>query len=74
MHDIYIFPVGYMHYLYIEKYRCHVFDSPVIISEGEIVFPDKFMTPTRKTSYCHHDTDEAVPVMVKFKKVVMPFI
>ena len=31
-----------------EKYTCHVFDPPVIIPEGEIVFPSKFMTPTRK--------------------------
>ena len=32
------------------------------------------MTPMRKTSYYYHDTDEATPVMVKLKKVVMPYI
>ena len=34
-----------------EKYTCHAFDPPVIIPEGELVCPDKFMTPMRKTSY-----------------------
>ena len=32
------------------------------------------MTPMRKTSYWYHDPDEEIPVMVKFKQVVMPFI
>ena len=32
-----------------EKYTCHAFDPPVIITEGELVCPAKFMTPTRKT-------------------------
>ena len=27
------------------KYACHAFDPPVIIPEGEIVFPGKFITP-----------------------------
>ena len=29
-----------------EQYTCHVFDPPVIIPEGELVFPAKFITPT----------------------------
>ena len=33
-----------------EKYKCHAFDPPVIIPEGELVCPTKFMTPMIKTS------------------------
>ena len=33
-----------------EKYTCHEFDPPVIIPEGELVCPSKFMTPMRKFS------------------------
>ena len=54
-----------------EKHTCHVFDPPVIIPEGEILFPSKFMTPMRNTSYWYHGTDEAISVMVKLKQVVM---
>ena len=57
-----------------EKYTCHAFDLPVIILEGEIVRPEKFMTPMIKTSYWYHETDEAIPVMVKLKLVVIPYI
>ena len=32
------------------------------------------MTPTRKTSRWYHYLDEAIPVVVKLKKVVMPYI
>ena len=32
------------------------------------------MTPMRKTSYCYHDPDEAIPVVVKLRQVVMPYI
>ena len=32
------------------------------------------MTPIRKTSYWYHETDEAIPSMVKLKEVVMPYI
>ena len=32
------------------------------------------MKPMRKTSYWYFNTDEAIPVMVKLKKVVMPYI
>ena len=32
------------------------------------------MTPVRKTSYLHHDPDEAIPVVVSLKQVVMPDI
>ena len=56
------------------KYTCHVFDPPVIIPEGGIVFQDKFMTPMRKNLYYYHDTDEAIPVMAKLKKFVMTYI
>ena len=32
------------------------------------------MTPMRKTSYWYHDPDESIPVMLKLKQVVMPYI
>ena len=32
------------------------------------------MNPMRKTSYWCHDPNEAIPVMVKLKHVIMPFI
>ena len=32
---------------YRKIYTCHAFDPPVIIPEGELVFPDKFITPMR---------------------------
>ena len=32
------------------------------------------MTPIRKTSYWYFDPDEAIPVMVKLKQVLMNFI
>ena len=57
-----------------EKYTCHAFDPPVIIPEGELFFPAKFMTPTRKNSYWYHDKYETIHVIVKLKQVVMPFI
>ena len=50
------------------KYTCRAFDPPVIIPEGELFFPAKFMTPMRKTSHWYHDPDEAIPVMVKLNK------
>ena len=34
-----------------EKYQCHAFDPPVIIPEGELVCPSKFMTTMIKTSH-----------------------
>ena len=57
-----------------EKYKFHAFDPPVIIPEGELVFPAKFMTPIIKTSHWYHETNEAIPVMVKLKQGVMPLI
>ena len=47
------------------KYTCHAFDTPVLIPEGELVFPAKFITPMKKTSYWYHEPDEAIPFMVK---------
>ena len=32
------------------------------------------MTPMKKTSHWYHETNEAIPVMVKLKQVVMPLI
>ena len=32
------------------------------------------MTPMRKTSYWYHEPDEAIPLMVNLKQVVMPYI
>ena len=37
-----------------EKCTFNAFNPPVIIPEGEIAFPSKFMTPMRKTSYFYH--------------------
>ena len=50
-----------------EKYTCHAFDPPVIINEGELVCPSKFMTPMRKTPCWYHKPDESIPGMVKLK-------
>ena len=33
-----------------EKCKCHAFNSPVIIPEGELVCPAKFMTPMKKST------------------------
>ena len=38
------------------KYTCHAYNLPVMIPEGELICPAKFMTTTRKTPYC-------VPIM-----------
>ena len=56
------------------KYKCHGFNPPVIITEGELVCPAKFMTPMKKTSHWYHKTNEAIPVMVNFKQVFIPLI
>ena len=57
-----------------EKYKCHAFNPPLIIPEGELVCPAKFMTPMNKNSHWYHKPNEAIPVMVKLKQVVMPLI
>ena len=31
-----------------KQYTCHAFNTTVIIPEGELFFPNKFMTPMRK--------------------------
>ena len=56
------------------EYKCHAFNPPVIIPEGELVFPSKFMTPMIKTPHWYHDPNEAIPVRVKLKQVVMPLV
>ena len=50
-----------------EKYKCHAFNPPVIIPEGEIVCKAKFMTPMKKISHWYHETNQAIPVMLNFK-------
>ena len=50
------------------EYTCHAFYPPVLITEVELFFPAKFMTPMRKTSYWYYNPDSSIPVMVKFKK------
>ena len=57
-----------------EIYKCHAFDPPVIIPEGELVCPAKFMNPMIKTSHWYHEPNEAIPFMVKLKQVVIPLI
>ena len=66
MDRYYIYPTG--------KYICHAFNPPVIIREGELVCPAKFMNPNIKTSHWYHEPNTAIPVMVKLKKVAMPLI
>ena len=61
-------------YTLMEKYECHAFNPPVIIPEGELVCPAKFMTPMKKTSHWYHKLNKAIPVMVKLKQVVIPLI
>ena len=53
------------------KYTYHAFYFPVLIPECELVCPAKFMTPMTKTSYWYHNPDEAIPVMVKLKTILM---
>ena len=57
-----------------EKYKCHTFDPTVIIPEGELVCPAKFMTPMVKNSHWYHEPNKAIPVIVSLKQVVMPLI
>ena len=57
-----------------EKYKCHSFDPPVILTEGELVCKAKFMTPMKKTSHWYPDPNEAIPVMVKLKQFFIPII
>ena len=61
-----------IHIPYRKVYTCHALDPLVIIPEGGLVFPTKFMTPMRKTSYWYYYPDEAISVMVTSKQVVMP--
>ena len=37
-----------------EKYKYHEFNPPVIIPEGGLVCPAKFMTPMKKTSHWYN--------------------
>ena len=41
-------------YILQEKYKFHAFDPPVIIPEGELVCPAKFMSPIIITSHWYH--------------------
>ena len=63
-----------MHILYRKTDTYHAINNPVIIPKGELDFSEKLMTTIIKTSYWYHKTNEEIPVMVKFKKVLMPFI
>ena len=56
------------------EYTCRAFYPPFIIPEGELVCPSKFMTIMRKTSYLYHEPDEAIPIVMKLKQVVIPYI
>ena len=40
-----------------EQYTCHAFNPTVIITEGELFFPAKFMIPMIKTSYWYHEPE-----------------
>ena len=72
--DIILLNGQVIHIPYREEKKSHGFDPPVIIPEGELVCPAKFMTRMKKTSHWYHEINEAIPVMVKLKQVVMPLI
>ena len=57
-----------------KQYTSHAFNTPVIIYKGELVFTANVWTPLSKSSYWNHDPDEAIPVIVKLKQVVIPHI
>ena len=57
-----------------EQYTYHTFKHPVIIPEVELVYPAKFMNPMIITSHWYHEPNEAIPVMLKLKQVVMPYM
>ena len=63
-HGYYIVKWASNAYTLQEKYKCHALNPPVIIPEGELVYPAKFMTPMKKTSHWYHETDEEIPVMM----------
>ena len=52
-----------------EQYICHALYPPFKIPECGLVFPAKFMTPMRKTSYWYYEPDEEILVMVKLKSL-----
>ena len=56
------------------KYKCHTFNPPFIIPQGELFIPAKFMTPMIKTSHLYHEPNESIPVILKLKQIVMPLI
>ena len=72
--DIILLNGQILHITYRGIYKCHAFYPQVIITEGELVCPAKFMTPMIKTSHWYHEKNEAIPVMVKLKQVVIPLI
>ena len=45
-------------YILQEKYKCHAFNPPVIIPEGELVCPANFMTPMTKISHWYHEPNK----------------
>ena len=69
-HGYYIFKCTGNAYTLQEKYKCHAFNPPVIITEGELVCPSKFMSPMIKTSHWYHEPNKAIPGMVKLKKLL----
>ena len=73
-HGYYIFKWTGNAYTLQEIYKCHAFDPPVIIPGGELVCPAKFTTIMIINYHWYHKPNEAIPVMVKLKQVVMPLI
>ena len=71
---IIFFDVHVLHIPYSKIYTCHAFYPTVPIPEGELFGTDKFMTTMKKKYYWYHDSYESIPVMVKLKQVVMPYI
>ena len=70
-HGYYIIKWTGNEYTLQEIYKCHAFDPPVIIPEGELFCPAKFMTPMIKTSHWYHEPNEAIHVVVKLRQIVM---
>ena len=66
-HGYYIFKWTGNAYTLQEIYKCHAFDPPVIILEGELVCPAKFMTPMIKNSPLISRTKQRNPYHDEFK-------
>ena len=56
------------------KYKCHAFDPPVIIPEGELFCPASFMTQMKKNLPLVSRSKQSNPWHGEVKQVFMPII